>query len=421
MIDPRIYRETPEIAEKALKDRNIEFDIGEVIEADKKRREIIIESESLKSERNKASKTIASAKSVNKEITADIKRMREIGERITALDNELKKAEVELNDMAVLIPNIPHESVPVGPDDCFNILVRKWGKPQNFKFKTKSHLELGENLDLIDLKRGAKIAESRFVLMKGLGAMLERALINLMLDTHTKKGYVEVFPPILVSRESMYSTGQLPKLKDEMYECTDGLFLVPTAEVPVTNIYRNEILAEEELPKKFAAYTPCFRREAGAAGKETKGLIRLHQFNKVELVKFTHPDNSYEELEALTADAEEILQRLALPYRTVALSTGDLSFAAAKCYDLEVWMPSYNDYKEISSCSNFTDFQARRANIRFRETATGKIRFVHTLNGSGLAIGRTVAAILENCQNEDGSISVPAALVGYMGGVTRIT
>lgn len=421
MIDPNVYRETPEIVEKALKDRNIQFGLKKFIELDKKRRKIIVESEELKGERNKTSKAIAVAKTTDKDVSGQIKRMRTIGDRIASLDNELREIESKLNDMAILIPNIPHESVPVGPDECFNALIHEWGEPQDFKFNIKSHLELGETLDLIDLKRGAKIAESRFVLMKGLGAMLERALINLMLDTHIKKGYVEVFPPILVSRESMYSTGQLPKLKDEMYECTDGLFLVPTAEVPVTNIYRNEILNEEELPKKFAAYTPCFRREAGAAGKETKGLIRLHQFNKVELVKISHPDNSYEELESLTSDVEDILQKLALPYRVVALSTGDLSFAAAKCYDLEVWMPSYNDYKEISSCSNFTDFQARRANIRFRKTSTGKIGYVHTLNGSGLAIGRTVAAIFENYQNEDGSISIPAVLVDYMGGTTRIT
>lgn len=421
MIDPQVYRENPEIIEKALEKRNSEIDLAHIIELDEKRRALIVESENLRRDRNLASKDIAVAKAQDREVDGEIRRMKEIGYRISELQSELETVSKELGERTAELPNIPHESSPVGPDESYNLEIRKWGAPRTFDFKFQSHFELGEKLDIVDLKRAAKIAESRFALMKGPGAAMERALINLMLDTHAKNGYMEIFPPIMVSERSMFATGQLPKLKDEMYSCTDGLYLVPTAEVPVTNIYRDEIVAETQLPIKMAAFTPCFRREAGAAGRDTRGLIRLHQFNKVELVKIVHPDNSFEELEILTLNAENILQLLDLPYRVVSLATGDLSFAASKCYDIEVWLPYYDDYKEISSCSNFTDFQARRGNIKFREEDTGKLRYVHTLNGSGLAIGRTIAAIMENYQNEDGSISVPSALIPYMNGLTKIS
>lgn len=421
MIDPQIYREHPEIIKEALKKRNMDIDVDAIAGLDVKRRDLIVESEDLRRDRNVTSKAIPIAKAEGKDVSGDISRMKEIGSRIAELESELNTIDEQLTARLSELPNIPAESSPVGPDESFNKEIRKWGEPRKFDFEVRSHFELGDTHDIVDFERAAKIAKSRFALMKGAGALLERALINLMLDTHTKNGYTEIFPPIVVSEKSMFSTGQLPKLKDEMYGCTDNLYLVPTAEVPVTNIYRDEILEEDQLPVKMAAFTPCFRREAGAAGRDTRGLIRLHQFNKVELVKLSHPDNSADEHEKLTANAESILQILGLPYRVVELATGDLSFAAAKCYDLEVWLPFYNDYKEISSCSNFTDFQARRANIKFREKESGKLRFVHTLNGSGLAIGRTVAAILENYQNEDGSISIPSALIPYMNGLTQIS
>jgi seryl-tRNA synthetase len=328
-----------------------------------------------------------------------------------------------MREILVRIPNIPHDSVPVGPDETFNQEVRRWGEPRDFDFTPLSHWDLGEQLDILDFQRGVKIAESRFTLLKGQGALLERALINFMLDLHTREhGYTEVFPPILVNEESMFSTGQLPKLEAEMYRCRDDvLYLIPTAEVPVTNIHRGETLREEDLPLYYCAYTPCFRREAGSYGRDVRGLIRQHQFNKVEMVKFVHPDTSYDELEKLTNNAEEVLKRLGLPYRVVVLSSGDLSFSASKCYDLEVWLPSYGEYKEISSCSNFTDFQARRGDIRFKPAGGGKSRLVHTLNGSGVAIGRTVAAILENYQQEDGSVVIPEALRPYMHGLEKLT
>lgn len=420
MLDIKIFRESPDTVREAIKNRNMEFDVERIIDLDKKRRQTIVEVEDLRALRNKTSDEIAVKKKSGEDASSVIEQMRTIGDKIKKLDEELASAEEELNDLLAQVPNIPHESCPVGEDACFNVEVRKWKEPTKLPFEAKSHFEIGESLDILDLKRGAKIAESRFVLMKGQGALLERALINFMLDLHTKEhGYTEIFPPIMVSEASMFGTGQLPKLKEEMYQCTDGLYLVPTAEVPVTNIHKGEILDKEKLPIKYVAFTPCFRREAGAAGKETRGLIRLHQFNKVELVKVADQESSYDELEKLLADAEKVLQELGLPYRVVALASGDLSFAAAKCYDIEVWLPSYNDYKEISSCSNFEDFQARRIGIKYREE-DGSLKFAHTLNGSGLAIGRTLAAILENYQNEDGSVSVPPALIKYMG-INRIT
>jgi seryl-tRNA synthetase len=348
--------------------------------------------------------------------------MAALSDEIKADEERLALLEGEIREILIRLPNIPHPSVPVGPDETYNLEIRRWGTPREFDFPPLPHWELGEQLGILDFQRGVKIAESRFTLLREEGALLERALINFMLDLHTREhGYREVFPPILVNEESMFGTGQLPKLEKEMYRCRDDdLYLIPTAEVPVTNIHRDEVLDEEELPLYYCAYTPCFRREAGSYGRDIRGLIRQHQFNKVELVKFSHPDRSFEELESLTRDAEEVLRRLGLPYRVVALSTGDLSFAAAKCYDLEVWLPSYGEYKEISSCSNFTDFQARRANIRFRPRDGGKARFVHTLNGSGVAVGRTVAAILENYQQKDGSVVIPEALRPYMHGLEVI-
>jgi seryl-tRNA synthetase len=338
-----------------------------------------------------------------------------LGDTIAKQEDKLRAVESNLNALLLNLPNIPHNSVPVGKYASDNKVVKDWGKPRTFTFKPRPHWELAEALKIIDFERAAKIARTRFALYFGAGAMLERAVLNFMLDTHIREhGYTEVFPPILVNSESMTGTGQLPKFAEDLFKCqADDLWLIPTAEVPVTNIHRDEVLAEKDLPLKYAAYTPCFRREAGAYGRETRGLIRQHQFNKVELVKFAHPHNSYQELESLTLDAERILQKLNLPYRVVLLCTGDLGFSAAKTYDLEVWLPSLNAYKEISSCSNFADFQARRANIKYRP-AKGKPEFVHTLNGSGLAIGRTVAAILENYQEEDGSITVPEALRPYL-------
>jgi len=421
VLDTRFVRENTEIVKEALKSRNSDINIDEFLVLDKKRRELLVEVEQLKSVRNKVSEEIGKLKKEGKDAEEKVLSMRKLSQKIKDIDAEVKTVEDKLHDFMLGIPNIPHSSVPTGVDENDNKVVRTWGEPPKFEFDPHAHWDIGTGLDVLDFARGAKIAESRFTLLKGLGAKLERALINFMLDLHTKEhGYTEVFPPILVSTDSMMGTGQLPKFGAELYKCADDdLYLIPTAEVPVTNIYREEILKEEDLPIKFTAYTPCFRREAGAAGKETRGIIRQHQFNKVEMVKFTKPEESYSELEKLTSDAEEILQKLGLHYRAIELCTGDLGFSAAKTYDLEVWMPSYEGYKEISSCSNFEDFQARRANIRFK-TENKKVRLIHTLNGSGLAIGRTLAAILENYQQKNGSVTIPEVLRPYMGGIERI-
>lgn len=419
MLDLKFVRENADLVRRALEDRGLEFPLDDLLERDRRRRALLADLEEKRARHKKGNKEIGERMRKGED-PADLRReMGALSEEIRALEAEAEGLEAAVREMMARIPNLPHESVPVGPDETYNREVRRWGEPPAFDFQPLPHWELGERLGILDFQRGVKIAESRFTLLRGKGALLERALINFMLDLHTRvHGYTEVFPPILVNEESMFSTGQLPKLENEMYRCRDdGLYLIPTAEVPVTNIHRDEILAEEELPLYYCAYTPCFRREAGSYGRDIRGLIRQHQFNKVELVKFSHPDHSYEELEKLTRDAEDVLQRLGLPYRVVVLSTGDLSFAAAKCYDLEVWLPSYGEYKEISSCSNFTDFQARRANIRFRPSAGGKARLVHTLNGSGVAVGRTVAAILENYQREDGRVVVPEALRPYMHGL----
>ncbi|MGQ9536874.1 MAG: serine--tRNA ligase [Actinomycetota bacterium] len=419
MLDLKFVRDNPGLVRKALEDRGLDVPLDDLLEKDRRRRVLLAELEEKRARHKRGNKEIGE-RARKGEDPADLRReMGALSDEIRALEKEAEELDAAVREMMVRLPNLPHESVPVGPDETSNQEVRRWGEPPSFDFDPLPHWELGERLGILDFQRGVKIAESRFTLLRGKGALLERALINFMLDLHTREhGYTEVFPPILVNEESMFSTGQLPKLEGEMYRCRDdALYLIPTAEVPVTNIHRDEILAEEELPLYYCAYTPCFRREAGSYGRDIRGLIRQHQFNKVELVKFSHPETSYDELEKLTRDAEDVLQRLGLPYRVVVLSTGDLSFAAAKCYDLEVWLPSYGEYKEISSCSNFTDFQARRANIRFRPAGGGKARLVHTLNGSGVAVGRTVAAILENYQRKDGSVVVPEVLRPYMDGL----
>jgi seryl-tRNA synthetase len=422
MLDLKSIRDNPEAVRKSVEDRGMQLPLDDLLEMDKKRRALLTEMEEKRARHKKGNKEIGKRIRDGEEVSAQREEMGALSDEIKALEQELKGVEEKMREILIWVPNVPDPSVPVGPDETYNQEIRLWGDPPTFDFEPLPHWELGEQLGILDFKRGVKIAESRFTLMRGPGALMERALINFMLDLHTREhGYTEIFPPILVNRESMFTTGQLPKLEDDMYRTREeDLYLIPTAEVPVTNIYREETLREEELPVYLTAYTPCFRREAGSYGRDIRGLIRLHQFNKVELVKFCHPDNSYDELEKLTADAEEVLQRLGLPYRVVALATGDLSFAAAKCYDLEVWMPSYQDYIEISSCSNFTDFQARRAGIRFKPSGKGKSSYIHTLNGSGVAIGRTVAAIIENYQEEDGSITVPEALRPYMNGMERI-
>lgn len=424
MLDLRLIRERPDWVKERirLKGDNVDAEIGRIIELDKRRREIISEVESLKHERNVISNRIASRKRLNEPIVDLVERMREVSDCIKRLDAELSEVERELNSLMLLIPNLPHESVPVGEDENDNVEVMRWGEPTQFEFEPKPHWELAQLLGIIDFERGAKLSGSRFYVLTGLGARLERALINFMIDLHVEKhGYIEVFPPFMVRRECMIGTGQLPKFDIEAYVCErDDLWLIPTAEVPVTNLHRDEILDREMLPLKYVAYSACFRREAGAAGKDTRGIIRVHQFNKVELVKFVEPEHSYEELESLVRDAVEVLELLNLPYRVIEICTGDLGFAASKKYDPEVWMPGQGRYVEVSSCSNFEDFQARRANIRYRPARGAKLRYVHTLNGSGLAIGRTLAAILENYQQEDGSVIIPEVLRPYMGGTERI-
>ncbi len=418
MIDINLIRSNPDFVKERLSTRDKEFVklVDKVLELDIKRREIIKELESLRSERNKLSKEIGKLKREGKDVSEIQERVKGLKARIDELEEELKKVEEELKNTLLWIPNLPHESVPIGEDENDNVEVRRWGEPRKFNFEPKPHWEIGEKLGILDFKRGAKLSGSRFTVIKGWGARLERALINFMLDLHTGKGYREVCPPHLVKPEILIGTGQLPKFEEDLYKCErDNLYLIPTAEVPLTNLYREEILKEEDLPIYLTAYTPCYRREAGAYGKDIRGIIRQHQFDKVELVKIVHPDNSYEELEKLVKDAEEVLQLLGLPYRVVELCTGDLGFSAAKTYDIEVWLPSQNRYREISSCSNCEDFQARRMNTRFKDAKTGKNRFVHTLNGSGLAVGRTLAAILENYQREDGSVEVPEVLRDYVG------
>ncbi len=416
MLDIKILRQNPEIIVEALKKRNNDLDITPAIELDKQRREILVDVEQKKASQNEISKKIPQMKKNGENTDEIFKEMKALSDNIKELDEKVRQIDEELRNFMLRIPNIPNESCPVGTDDSENVEQRRFGEPTKFDFEPKAHWDIGTNLDILDFERGTKIAGTRFTVYKGLGARLERSVIQYFLNTHTDNGYTEIFPPYMVNRASMTGTGQLPKFEEDAFKVTNnGYFLIPTAEVPVTNLFRDEILTGDDLPIKFCAYSACFRAEAGSAGRDTRGLIRQHQFNKVELVKFAKPENSYNELESLTHDAEILLQGLGIPYRVVALSTGDLGFSSAKTYDIEVWMPSYNRYVEISSCSNFEDYQARRANIRYKENPKDKAQFVHTLNGSGLAVGRTVAAILENFQNEDGTVTVPEALVPYMG------
>ena len=390
-------------------------------ELDAKRREILVAVEELKAERNTVSAEIAQAKRNKENVDDKIAAMQKLSADVKNLDAELLEIDEKLNAILAVLPNTPHDSVPVGVDEEENVEVRRWGTPREFNFEPKAHWDLGEDLDILDWERGAKVTGARFLFYKNLGARLERALYNFMLDEHITEGYQEIITPYMVNRDSMYGTGQYPKFKEDTFELTDTNYvLIPTAEVPLTNYYRNEILEEKDLPIYFTAMSPSFRSEAGSAGRDTRGLIRLHQFHKVEMVKFATPEQSYDELEKMTANAENILQKLGLPYRVLSLCTGDMGFSAAKTYDLEVWIPAQNAYREISSCSNTEDFQARRAQIRYRDAAEGKVKLLHTLNGSGLAVGRTVAAILENYQNEDGSVTIPEVLRPYMGGIEVI-
>jgi seryl-tRNA synthetase len=418
MLDIKVLRADFEGIKKLLQHRGEDLSaLDNFEELDKKRREFIVEAEQLKSKRNEVSAQVAALKRDKQDADHLITEMREVGDKIKAIDDELRVVEEALENLLLGIPNIPHESVPIGETEDDNIEARKWGEIRNFGFEPKPHWDVADQLDILDFEKAGKVTGSRFVFYKGLGARLERALISFMLDLHVDEhGYTEVLPPYIVNRASMTGTGQLPKFEEDAFRIeSEDYFLIPTAEVPVTNMHRDEILSGEDLPLNYAAFSACFRSEAGSAGRDTRGLIRQHQFNKVELVKFVKPEDSYAELEKLTGHAEKVLQLLGLPYRVLSMCTGDLGFTAAKKYDIEVWIPSYSTYREISSCSNFEGFQARRANIRFRRDPKGKPEHVHTLNGSGLAIGRTVAAILENYQQEDGSVIIPEVLRPYMG------
>ncbi len=422
MLDIKYLRDNLESVEARLKTRGETLSLNDFRTLDARRRELLQQSEELKALRNRVSEEISRIKDKS-QAQGPIAEMREVGQKIKGLDEELKGVEENLEQLLLTVPNIPHAAVPIGASEADNVEVRKWGEIPSFSFDPKPHWEIGEALGILDFEVGAKLTGARFTLYKGMGARLERALINFMLDLHTgRHNYVEMLPPFMVNRESMTGTGQLPKFAEDLFrlEGTD-YYLIPTAEVPVTNIHRGEILRGTDLPLCYTAYTPCFRKEAGSYGKDTRGLIRQHQFNKVELVKFVHPAESYQELEKLLANAEEVLRRLGIPYRVIELCTADLGFSAARTFDIEAWLPGQGTYREISSCSNFEDFQARRASIRFREDDKTKPEFVHTLNGSGLAVGRTVVAILENFQQSDGSVIIPEVLRPYMGGLEKIT
>lgn len=425
MLDIKFIRENPDVVKEAMRRRGEDAPIDEVLELDARRRALVTEAERLKAQRNEASEQVARLKRTGEnpeEAQRLIERMRAVSDKIKAMDDEVRDVDARLHQLLLSIPNIPHESVPYGESEDDNVEVRRWGEPRQFDFEPKAHWDLGVDLGILDFERAAKISGSRFAMFRGAGARLERALINFMIDVHTQEhGYKEVWPPYLANETAMFGTGQLPKFTEDMFHVEGtNYYLIPTAEVPVTNLHRDEILSIDDLPIYYVAYSACFRAEAGAHGRDTRGLIRQHQFDKVELVKFVTPETSYDELEKLVADAEAILQKLELPYRVVKMCTADVGFTAAKKYDPEVWMPSYGRYVEISSCSNFEAFQARRANIRFRRTPTSRPEYVHTLNGSGLAVGRTLAAILENYQNADGTVTIPEVLRPYMGGMERI-
>ena len=425
MLDLKLVRDNLELVRARLRDRGVALDFGEFLAADEARRRLLTEVEQLKHRRNTVSEEVGRRKKGGEDAGPLIAEMREAGDRIKVLDQAIKDSEEQIQRLLLTVPNLAHASVPVGPDGGGNLEVRRWGEPRRFDFTPKPHWEIGEALGLLDFERASRMAQARFVVLTGMGARLERALINFMLDLHTKEhGYTEIFPPLLVNAAAMTGTGQLPKFAEELFKTQDeSLYLIPTAEVPVTNLHREEILSPGRLPLSYVAFTPCFRREAGSYGKDTRGLIRQHQFNKVELVKFAEADRSYEALEQMTRDAETVLQRLGLPYRVVLLCTGDMGFSAAKTYDLEVWLPGQSApgaYREISSISNCETFQARRASIRYRPGPKTPAEYVHTLNGSGVAVGRTVVAILENYQEADGSVRVPEALRPYLDGLERI-
>mgnify|MGYP003376455785 CR=1 FL=1 len=418
MLDIKVVRAQPDKVKAAMKARNKDMDalIDQVLDIDVQRREITAKAESMKAQQNLTSKKIPQIKKEGGDVSAIMAEMKELSDQVKAYNAQLSELEQKQRDIMLSLPNVPNESVPIGKDDTENQEIRRWGEPRQWDFEPKAHWDIGSDLGILDPETAAKVTGARFHFYKGLGARLERSIISFFLNTHTEHGYTEVLPPYMVNRASMTGTGQLPKFEEDAFKVSNmDYFLIPTAEVPVTNMHRDEILDGTKLPIKYCAYSACFRAEAGSAGRDTRGLIRQHQFNKVELVKFAHPDHSYEELEKLTNDAERVLQLLGLPYRVVALSTGDLGFSSAKTYDIEVWMPSYNRYVEISSCSNFEDFQARRASIRFKMDVKDKAQLVHTLNGSGVAVGRTVAAILENYQNADGTVTVPEVLRPFMG------
>jgi len=423
MLDLKFVRDNAERVSLMLRDRQVDLDLKPLLELDEDRRSILKEVEELKRRRNVASEEIARIKREHGNATERIEEMREVSQQIKTLDQQLAVIQQRFDEILMLIPNMPHDSVVVGRDEKDNPVVKVWGKPPELDFEPKPHWDIAESLGILDFERAARMTGARFALYWGIGAAMERALISFMLDLHTRlHGYLEVLPPFIVNSTSLIGTGQLPKFKQDLFKLEDfDYYLVPTAEVPVTNIHANEVLEEDDLPKYYTAYTPCFRSEAGSYGKDTRGLIRQHQFNKVELVKFVKPETSYVELENLLANAETVLQELGLPYRVVSLCTADLGFSASKTYDIEVWLPGQNTYREISSCSNFEDFQARRANIRYRRKGQSRTDFVHTLNGSGLAVGRTLVAILENCQQRDGSVVVPRILRPYLGNVERIT
>jgi len=423
MLDPKFVRGNIDLVIEALKKRGYESSFFDgFLQIEKEKKALLQAVENLRQDRNKISEGIAEMRRRGEDPSRLLSRAKEIADTIKGQEDRLSELDEEIRNILLNTPNIPHSSVPFGITDEDNVEIKRWGEIKRFPFTPRNHWDIGEALGILDFERGAKIAGTRFVLYKGLGSKMERALINFMLDLHTReRGYQEVLPPFMVNEESMIGTGQLPKFEEELFKVNGGrYYLIPTAEVPVTNIHRGEILAEKDLPIYYASYTPCFRREAGSYGKDTRGLIRQHQFNKVELVKFVKPENSYDELEALLLDAEEVLRRLGLPYRVVMLCTGDLGFASAKTYDIEVWLPGQGRFREISSCSNFEDYQARRADIRYRPEGKKGTRYVHTLNGSGLAIGRTVVAILENYQQEDGSVIIPEALRPYMDGIEKI-
>ena len=425
MLDIKFVRENPDLVDKACESRqNAHWDREKFFELDEERRSVIAEVEALQAARNSASKEIGQLMREGKKEEAEAKKAEVAAnkERIATLDDRRDAVEKELFDLVAAIPNIPHEDVPYGKDDSDNPEVRRWGTPREFDFEPKAHWDLGPELGIIDFDRGVKLAGTRFYLLGGMGARMERALINFFIDMHNKAGFKEWWPPVITNHDSLFGTGQLPKFDEDLYHVQPDLYLIPTAEVQLTNIHRDEVLDGSKLPLMYTAFTPCFREEAGSAGRDTRGIIRVHEFDKVEMVKFAKPEDSMNQLESMVAEAELCLQTLGLPYHVVTLCTGDIGFSATKCYDIEVWLPSYNNYKEISSCSNCWDFQARRANIKYRDPSEFKgTRYVHTLNGSGLAVGRTMAAIIENYQNEDGTITVPEALCPYMGGIEVIT